>query len=532
MTVNYQNQPIYQQQVHPAGDAHQITFSHPYGAAANIDQAWLAVRDLSTSPSGTVFEILETTFAAFDFSTSGVGVVSIEEGLTSGKPDGNYQYDIRLTGTPQSGTFSGRSETTLTVMDGSYTLEEEVAGVAETTLLLSQWEEAYRSIAAEYDARLTQYDELDTRISNLIASSGTSSSEVVDARGGFTVLRDRLDYVDDLLDGTQTGVFLFRNDWDSGDAATTPLTVQGSGNDADEAWPLLRLRNPSDGTGDSSLGEDQFDGEVHLFLQAGATENRRRYINFRRFDDSGNDWIWGLNRDSSIPGFTDAQISFDGIANTHRHWLISNGASYYAAAGDGDIKLQFHGVDSVGTGGVKIYTGGAAATNRLIAEFIKQTPGSADSATYLNLNAGDTVDRETAIYFKSRGANKYRLNHDGSGQFGLYDFIRAKYAWRIGTNGRMVIGDGTTPSEQLRVTPTVAGTTALAIRSVTDTVNVFETENAAGGVVFAVRGDGDILTNATTVNTNTPSGATARQLQLRDESGATIGYVPVYASPW
>lgn len=42
----------------------------------------------------------------------------------------------------------------------------------------------------------------------------------------------------------------------------------------------------------------------------------------------------------------------------------------------------------------------------------------------------------------------------------------------------------------------------------------------------------NIQTDSAVVNTNTPAGATAYALELKDESGLTLGYLPVYGSLW
>lgn len=57
-------------------------------------------------------------------------------------------------------------------------------------------------------------------------------------------------------------------------------------------------------------------------------------------------------------------------------------------------------------------------------------------------------------------------------------------------------------------------------------------QSSASAVLFAVGPAGQIKTAQTTANTNTPSGATARQLPLYNESGTLLGYVPVYGSAW
>lgn len=54
----------------------------------------------------------------------------------------------------------------------------------------------------------------------------------------------------------------------------------------------------------------------------------------------------------------------------------------------------------------------------------------------------------------------------------------------------------------------------------------------SGATYFAINPAGRIHTANTTANTNTPSGATARQLPLYNESGTLLGYIPVYGSAW
>lgn len=55
---------------------------------------------------------------------------------------------------------------------------------------------------------------------------------------------------------------------------------------------------------------------------------------------------------------------------------------------------------------------------------------------------------------------------------------------------------------------------------------------SAGVLVWSVDGVGTRTHGAPTANTNTPSGATAYQLPVYNESGTLIGYVPVYSSAW
>ena len=42
----------------------------------------------------------------------------------------------------------------------------------------------------------------------------------------------------------------------------------------------------------------------------------------------------------------------------------------------------------------------------------------------------------------------------------------------------------------------------------------------------------DIKTDGLVTNTNTPGGATAYQLAVKDETGSIVGYIPLYGSAW
>lgn len=73
-------------------------------------------------------------------------------------------------------------------------------------------------------------------------------------------------------------------------------------------------------------------------------------------------------------------------------------------------------------------------------------------------------------------------------------------------------------------------------------LNITDTASAAGSKLldlqvgastqFAIGKGGQIRTNQATTNTNTPSGATAKKLEIFDAGGTSLGYIPVYASAW
>ena len=58
--------------------------------------------------------------------------------------------------------------------------------------------------------------------------------------------------------------------------------------------------------------------------------------------------------------------------------------------------------------------------------------------------------------------------------------------------------------------------------------------NNAGtvGTALLVKAEGGIGIPNSAANTNTPSGATAHQLPIYDETGSLLGYIPIYAAAW
>lgn len=62
--------------------------------------------------------------------------------------------------------------------------------------------------------------------------------------------------------------------------------------------------------------------------------------------------------------------------------------------------------------------------------------------------------------------------------------------------------------------------------------NLFEARISTDAVQFGIGETGRIKTNQSVANTNTPSGATARALEIFDVAGASLGFIPVYAAQW
>lgn len=68
--------------------------------------------------------------------------------------------------------------------------------------------------------------------------------------------------------------------------------------------------------------------------------------------------------------------------------------------------------------------------------------------------------------------------------------------------------------------------------SPTQSAALIQARSSADAIQFAIGPTGQLRTNQTAANTNTPSGATAYQLPIYNESGTLLGYVPVYGSAW
>lgn len=102
--------------------------------------------------------------------------------------------------------------------------------------------------------------------------------------------------------------------------------------------------------------------------------------------------------------------------------------------------------------------------------------------------------------------------------------------WR-NSSGTVVASVG--PTGGVTINPTSATVKPLLLKAAAaQTANLLEAITSASAVQFAIGPEGRIKTNQTAANTNTPSGATAKQLPLYDEAGTLLGYVPVYAAPW
>lgn len=135
-----------------------------------------------------------------------------------------------------------------------------------------------------------------------------------------------------------------------------------------------------------------------------------------------------------------------------------------------------------------------------------------------------------------------------------YPMFKVTNYYTTGAAGSMVLIAGKTDSSGARFTaldvaPNInqSGTNGFSIFRVSPVLTATGsgtkllidagTNSAADGggthtSVFAVASDGKIRTNQATANTNTPSGATAKKLEIFDTAGTSLGFIPIYASAW
>jgi hypothetical protein len=158
---------------------------------------------------------------------------------------------------------------------------------------------------------------------------------------------------------------------------------------------------------------------------------------------------------------------------------------------------------------------------------------------------GGAVQANTGISVTANGLFVSSLTKSGSGTisnaYGLYVSDQS-----VGTNNWTVYGPaGRSFLAELYVGGTSSMLAALAVRARFTTwvpivargesgqsANLFEARISTDAVQFGIGETGRIKTNQSVANTNTPSGATARALEIFDVAGASLGFIPVYAAQW
>lgn len=119
-----------------------------------------------------------------------------------------------------------------------------------------------------------------------------------------------------------------------------------------------RFRNVAEVT-----GTNDYQNEVQIVLQAGASADHRRYLRWVGHDDN-DDWVAGANAKNVF-------ILYDQNTPVHRLWLENDsdapndtGNSYINSAGTGAVIFNGlnDGTENEGTGGIQVYSGGASPT--------------------------------------------------------------------------------------------------------------------------------------------------------------------------
>lgn len=230
-----------------------------------------------------------------------------------------------------------------------------------------------------------------------------------------------------------------------GSTPSYPVTITGHGYSDIAPTALLQVVNPTDGVG------TRYNGEAHIYIRAGLTQNERRYINFRKYDDTADDLILGCNA-------SDVFILYDGTA--HRLWFDKGGNSLFNAAGTGSINFGYHASDTTGTGGFAVYTGGAPAVNTRV--FGVAVASGIDSQLTIDIRAGSASDQNAYLQFKNKSAaSVYLLGKHNSNSFALYDSLNSEYAiWWDTTAKGLAIGHAI-PAARLHPITIDAGTNAV-----------------------------------------------------------------------
>lgn len=166
---------------------------------------------------------------------------------------------------------------------------------------------------------------------------------------------------------------------------TDPVTVSIPTGNATRSI-VASFINESDVVG---AGND-YENEVHVQLQAGTTANHRRYFDW--IDYNGADqWLMGVNAGGNW-------IHYDS-SSCHRFYMIPGGLTQLNSAGSAAVEINnYPGPDTLGTGGFKVYSGGADVGRALWFSIDSSTAvinkqivqGSSQDTTQLNLTATGT----------------------------------------------------------------------------------------------------------------------------------------------
>lgn len=259
--------------------------------------------------------------------------------------------------------------------------------------------------------------------------------------------------------------------------------VGGMTTPVDAPCVQLSVENNTDG----SSGTNLYDGGAFIKLRGGLTAKRARYLMFTDHNDAP-DWYTGAN--------SGGRWILYRSGGAHRLWLEDD-VSYFNSEGNAAVHINYHAADNVGKGGLRVYSGGLAASN--IVWFSIQPDDvatSPDCNLTMFFNAGRTADQDIRLFFRQQNSNKFALSVGAAQTMSMYDYTTSKYVWYWNGSG-LAIGHST-----------VVGTLApFAIDANTNTVpNVIAIGHNTSGSETPVAGYGAALSfyakSATVVNRN------------------------------
>ena len=227
----------------------------------------------------------------------------------------------------------------------------------------------------------------------------------------------------------------------------TKLYIESDKYNADHSMPYTLFLNKK------YEGGTEYDGENHLALQAGITRDYRRYIIWNNYQ-SQLMWAQGINASNTY-------IHYDAYGG-HRMWITSGQNSYTAisaAKGSGNVRLNWHPTDSLGTGGLTVYDGKPNSTTPYVnigadglyiynGQIKLQKDKNEDS--YITINSGLSSSYKSWFLFKDKNVEKWAIGKNQDNSFKVYDYNFGYLLSSPSGSGNLGI-DIITPSQKLDV---------------------------------------------------------------------------------
>jgi hypothetical protein len=196
------------------------------------------------------------------------------------------------------------------------------------------------------------------------------------------------------------------------DVALTVVRTS-SGVEGDPIITML-LKNTSEVAGGSD-----YQNEVHLRLQAGATADHRRYINFAGYDGV-DQWLTGVNASKTW-------ILYNAVDVQHRVVLYPSalgGHSNYGTVGTGAFKINetTNGETDAGTGGLEVWNGGPFASrrkNHILTSSGYEFYPDATRRFYIDANGAVTNVASSGSIYKGQNASATKFEVTNSGETGF-----------------------------------------------------------------------------------------------------------------